>query len=42
MDDSMGVGLGGILGMPVLNNFSVTIDYRNGTVKLDYKRPGNP
>jgi tetratricopeptide (TPR) repeat protein len=39
MGDSMGVGFGGILGMPVLSNLAVTIDYRNGSVKLDYKKP---
>jgi Aspartyl protease len=39
MSDSMGVGFGGILGMPVLANLSVTIDYRDGTVKMEYKKP---
>jgi tetratricopeptide (TPR) repeat protein len=39
MGDSMGVGFGGILGMPVLANLSVTIDYREGTVKMEYKKP---
>ena len=39
MNDSMGVGLGGILGMPVLGNLAVTIDYRKGAVKFDYKKP---
>ncbi len=39
MGDSMGVGFGGILGMPVLGNLAVTVDYRNGTIKLDYKKP---
>ncbi|HWF07674.1 MAG TPA: aspartyl protease family protein [Bryobacteraceae bacterium] len=39
MSDAMGVGFGGILGMPVLRNLAVTIDYREGTVKFDYRRP---
>jgi tetratricopeptide (TPR) repeat protein len=39
MSDSMGAGFGGILGMPVLGSLAVTIDYRSGTVKLDYKKP---
>lgn len=39
MGDSMGAGFGGILGMPVLANLSVTIDYREGTVKMEYKKP---
>jgi tetratricopeptide (TPR) repeat protein len=39
MSDSMGVGFGGILGMPVLANLTVTIDYREGTVKMEYKKP---
>jgi hypothetical protein len=39
MGDSMGVGFGGILGMPVLGSLAVNIDYRSGTVKLDYKKP---
>jgi len=39
MGDSMGIGFGGILGMPVLANLSVTIDYRDGTVKMEYKKP---
>ena len=39
MNDSMGVGFGGILGMPVLANLAVTIDYLKGAVKFDYKKP---
>lgn len=39
LGDLMGVGFGGILGMPVLSSLSVTIDYRDGTVKLEYKKP---
>ena len=33
------VGFGGLLGMPVLANLAVTIDYREGTVKMEYKKP---
>jgi hypothetical protein len=33
------VGFGGILGMPVLGNLAVTIDYRKGAVKFDYRKP---
>jgi len=39
LGDSMGVGFGGILGMPVLSRLAVTIDYREGTLKLEYKKP---
>ena len=39
MGDSMGAGFGGILGLPILSSLSVTIDYRDGTVKLEYKKP---
>jgi tetratricopeptide (TPR) repeat protein len=39
MSDSMGIGFGGLLGMPVLANLAVTIDYREGTVKMEYKKP---
>jgi tetratricopeptide (TPR) repeat protein len=39
LGDSMGVGFGGILGMPVLANLTVPIDYREGTVKMEYKKP---
>ena len=38
LSDSAGMGLGGILGMPVLLHLKLTIDYRNGTVKMEYKR----
>jgi tetratricopeptide (TPR) repeat protein len=37
-NDSMGVGLAGILGMPVLRLLKLTIDYRNGTVRFDHER----
>lgn len=33
--DSFGVGLGGILGMPVLWQLRMTVDYVDGTVKLE-------
>ncbi len=38
MSDSMGVGMGGILGMPVLEHMKLTIDYREGTVRFEYKQ----
>jgi Flp pilus assembly protein TadD len=37
MSDSIGVAFGGILGMPVLSQLRVTIDYREGTVHLDHR-----
>lgn len=37
--DSIGVGLAGILGMPVLRQMKLTIDYREGSVRLDYIKP---
>jgi hypothetical protein len=36
--DALGIGLGGILGIPVLSNLKTTIDYREGTVRFDYRR----
>lgn len=36
--DSMGVGLAGILGMPVLSQLKLTIDYREGSVLLEYPK----
>ena len=36
MNDSMGVAFGGILGMPVLGKLKMTIDYREGAVRLEY------
>jgi tetratricopeptide (TPR) repeat protein len=36
--DSLGVALGGILGMPVLSHMKLTIDYREGTVHLEYAK----
>ena len=38
LSDGEGVGIAGIIGMPVLIQLKLTIDYRNGTVKLEYKR----
>jgi tetratricopeptide (TPR) repeat protein len=38
ISDSEGVAVSGILGMPVLGQLKLTIDYRNGTVRLEYKR----
>lgn len=36
--DSMGVAFGGILGLPALSQLRITIDYRQGTLRLEYKR----
>jgi len=38
MSDSMGMAFGGILGMPVLGQLNVTIDYREGAVRLEHKK----
>jgi Flp pilus assembly protein TadD/predicted aspartyl protease len=38
LSDSFGIAIGGILGMPVLWQFKLTIDYREGTVRFRYKR----
>jgi hypothetical protein len=38
LGDSAGVAVAGILGMPVLIHTKLTIDYRNGTIRLEYKR----
>lgn len=37
ISESAGVGIAGILGLPVLGQGKLTIDYRNGTVRFDYK-----
>jgi hypothetical protein len=37
--DSMGAGLAGILGMPALGQLKLTIDYREGTVRLESVKP---
>ncbi len=34
--DSVGVGLAGVLGMPILGQMKLTVDYREGTVRFDY------
>jgi hypothetical protein len=38
ISDSMGVGLAGILGLPVLEHLKLTIDYRSGTVRFEFRR----
>ena len=35
----IGVEISGFLGLPVLSLFNITIDYRDGLVKFDYKGP---
>jgi len=35
----IGVEISGFLGLPVLSLFTITIDYRDGLVKFDYKGP---
>lgn len=37
MGDSMGVGFGGIIGMPILGLLKMTIDYHEGTVRFEYR-----
>ena len=39
MGDSIGAGFGGILGLPVLRNLAITIDYRSGSMKFEYHKP---
>jgi hypothetical protein len=39
MSDGMGVAFGGILGMPVLRQMVLTVDYQEGIVRFEYKRP---
>ncbi len=41
-DVSRGLGaeLGGVLGRPLLDSFSLTLDYRNGLVRFDYQGRG--
>jgi hypothetical protein len=39
MSDGMGVAFGGILGMPVLRQMVFTVDYVEGIVRFEYKRP---
>ncbi len=38
MSDSMGVTFGGIIGMTALGQLKSTIDYREGTVRLEYRK----
>jgi len=37
MNDEMGVQLSGVLGMPVLGQMKLTINYREGAVRLDHR-----
>jgi hypothetical protein len=39
MSDGMGVAFGGILGMPVLRQMVFTVDYLEGIVRFEYKKP---
>ena len=38
MNDTFGVGLGGVLGFPVLQQLRVSIDYRDGVVRFEKAR----
>ena len=38
LGDGSGVGIAGILGMPVLRQMKLTIDYRNGVVRFEHKK----
>jgi hypothetical protein len=38
VSDGIGAALGGILGMPVLGQLRVSLDYREGTVHLEYRK----
>jgi len=38
LGDESGVGIGGVLGMPVLRQMKMTIDYRNGAVRFEQKK----
>ena len=38
ISESAGVGIAGILGLPVLKLGKLTIDYRNGTVRFEYQK----
>jgi len=37
-NDAFGVGLVGILGMPVLWQMKLALDYRNGALRFDYEK----
>jgi hypothetical protein len=38
LSDSTGVAIAGVLGMPVLWQMKLTVDYRDGAVRFEYKR----
>lgn len=38
MSDSFGVAFGGILGMPVLMHLKMTVDYEQGTIRLESRK----
>lgn len=38
MEDSMGVGVAGVLGMPALSNLKLTLDYQDGTARLERRK----
>jgi hypothetical protein len=38
ISDELGAAVGGILGMPVLGQMRLTIDYQEGTVRLEHKK----
>jgi len=37
LDDAAGVGIAGVLGIPVLRYMKLTIDYKNGAVRFEYQ-----
>jgi tetratricopeptide (TPR) repeat protein len=37
MSDDMGMEMGGLLGMPVLRNLAMTIDYRNAAIHFEFE-----
>ncbi len=38
LSDEMGIAIGGVLGLPVLAQLTVTVDYLEGTVRFEYRR----
>ena len=42
MSDDMGAGFAGILGMPVLSQMKLTIDYREGAIRMEPQQPPLP
>lgn len=38
LGDGMGVGFGGVLGMPVLGQLRVSLNYADGTARFEYRR----